>query len=259
VSQVSGVKIADARRLLVERVAASPYFNRSARLRDLLHYLTERVLEDESCEIREHEVGHKLFGRALDYDTMADNIVRVHASMLRKRLEQYFAAEGIDEPWVIEIPKGNYAPVFHSRPSAISLPAIAPPEITIPEPSLPSRPSRLGLWLLAATAAFFACTTLWLLLHPAAPKSETPNRPAVRQFWSSVFSPDRPTDVVLDDAAVALYQELTGKPIALSEYFDRSYLRSLGASGGLTAEAASTLALRRQSSFSSASFYWKLT
>ena len=115
--QVNGVKIADARRLLVERVSASSYFNRSARLRDLLHYLTERVLEDESCEIREHEVGHKVFGRALDYDTTADNIVRVHASMLRKRLEQFFATEGIDEAWLIEIPQGNYAPVFTSAPS----------------------------------------------------------------------------------------------------------------------------------------------
>src|ERR1700733_11695152 len=102
-SQANGVRIADERRLLVERVSASSYFNRSARLRDLLHYLTERVLEDESCDIREHEVGYKVFGRPLDYDTAADNIVRVHASMLRKRLEQFFLAEGGDEPWVIEI------------------------------------------------------------------------------------------------------------------------------------------------------------
>ena len=86
-SQGNGVNAADARRLLVKRVSDSPYFNRSARLRDLLQYLTGRVLEDEGCEIREHEVGHKVFGRSPDYDSTADNIVRVHASMLRKRLE----------------------------------------------------------------------------------------------------------------------------------------------------------------------------
>jgi hypothetical protein len=67
--------------------------NRSARLRDLLVYLTTRVLEDEVFEIHEQEVGHKVFGRPANYDTGSDNIVRVHAAMLRKRLEQYFAEE----------------------------------------------------------------------------------------------------------------------------------------------------------------------
>jgi hypothetical protein len=102
-----GIGIAEERRLLVERVATSSYFNRSARLKDLLHYLADRVLEDEVEDIREHEVGHRVFGRPPEYDTTADNIVRVHASMLRKRLEQYFAAEGAAENLIIEIPKGN--------------------------------------------------------------------------------------------------------------------------------------------------------
>src|SRR5579884_711165 len=107
-SQGSGTRVAENRRLLVERVAASSYFNRSARLRDLLMYLTERVLEDEAVEIHEQEVGANVFGRAATYDTAADNIVRVHASMLRKRLDQYFAAEGAEEETILEIPKGNY-------------------------------------------------------------------------------------------------------------------------------------------------------
>jgi len=90
-SQGPQVRVSEDRRLLVERLAASTYFNKSARLRDLLVYLTERVLEDEAVEIHEQEVGHRVFGRARDYDTAADNIVRVHASMLRKRLDQYLS------------------------------------------------------------------------------------------------------------------------------------------------------------------------
>ena len=119
-SQGSGTSVADSRRLLVERLAGSSYLNRSARLRDLLMYLTERVLEGEAIEIHEQEVGANVFGRPADYDTAADNIVRVHASVLRKRLEQYFAAEGAGEETTLEIPKGNYALVFHlrSRPPA---------------------------------------------------------------------------------------------------------------------------------------------
>jgi hypothetical protein len=287
-AQGNGIRIADARRSLVERVSASSYFNRSARLRDLLHYLTERVLEDESCEIREHEVGHKVFGRPSDYDTAADNIVRVHASMLRKRLEQFFAAEGSEEPWVIEIPKGNYAPVFHARQKAPPEPATpepATPEPTTPEFAPPNAPvveapvagvpvrrdpveeraSAWLLWTLASAAILFAGLALWLLARGSPSTREAAARPAVQQFWSHIFSANRPTDIVLDDAAVALYQELTGKPILLSEYFDRSYLRGLpGAAAdsrelNLDPQAASTMVLRRQSSFSSSSFYWKLT
>jgi hypothetical protein len=235
--------------LLVERVSASSYLNRSARLRDLLHYLTGRVLEEEGCEIREHEVGHKVFGRPPDYDSTADNIVRVHASMLRKRLEQYFATEGAEEAWIIEIPKGNYAPVFRERASA---PVEVAPElpVDVPAPELQHHESRWLVWLLAGLAFLFACSTFWLM----ASRKPVESRPAVERFWSQVFSPDRPTDVVLDDSAVALYQEFTGKSVSLSEYFDRSYLRGLD-----DPEMFATLVLRRQSSFANSSFFWKLT
>src|SRR5215469_12021273 len=114
----SGVKVANSaefRKLLVERVSSSPQLNRSARLRDMLIYVSSRVLDEEAGEIHEQEVGHKVFGRPANYDTSSDNIVRVHASMLRKRLEQYFAEDGANEPVIVEVPRGNYAPVFRDR------------------------------------------------------------------------------------------------------------------------------------------------
>jgi len=261
-SQGNGTRIADARRLLVERVAASSYLNRSARLRDLLHYLAERVLDEDAGEIREHEVGQKVFGRPRDYDTTADNIVRVHASMLRKRLEQYFATEGLDEPVVIEIPKGNYAPVFHERSKTAPLDPS--------EPATPVAPASPPLWkrvsplkIAVGLAVLFACSTLFLLTkRPMAAGIAAAKRPSVQLFWSRIFVPGRTTDIVLDDSSVALFEELQGRSISLSEYFDRSYLRTLpGAKGDaeMDAETASTLMLRRQASYSGVSFAWKLT
>jgi hypothetical protein len=73
----------------------------------------------------------------------------------------------------------------------------------------------------------------------------------VRGFWGEVFRPNQATDVVLDDATLSLYQELTGRTVSLSQYFDRSYLRD-------AAPAENTLALRRQSSFADVTFLWKL-
>lgn len=247
-SQGHSVKVVDARRLLVERVAASRYVNRSARLRDLLVYLSDRVLDDDAGEIHEQEVGHKVFGRPLNYDTGSDNIVRVHASMLRKRLEQYFAAEGAGEPLILEIPKGNYAPLFREREEAA--PAVAAP---IPEPEVETvaRPDR-RLWVLGTLAAVFACSTAYLLIQRAAPVAADASRPTVRLFWSQIFKSGRPTDVVLDDAGVGLYQELTGRSLSLNEYFDRSYLRGIS-------DSDSAIALRRQASYASISFFSKLS
>jgi hypothetical protein len=74
--------------------------------------------------------------------------------------------------------------------------------------------------------------------------------PNLRLFWSRIFQPNRQTDIVLDDAAIGLYQELTGRSVNLSNYYDRTYLRSL--------EAGAAIAVRRQSSYAGASFLWKL-
>ncbi len=113
--KVDSTKTDASQKLLVDRVAASRYINKSARLRDLLLYLCDRVFEGLAEEIHEQEIGHKVFGRPPDYDTSSDNIVRVHVSMLRKRLEQYFGSEGAHEPVILEIPRGNYTPVFRER------------------------------------------------------------------------------------------------------------------------------------------------
>src|SRR5207248_2939872 len=122
--------------------------------------------------------------------------VRVHASMLRKRLEQYFADEGAHESVIIEIPKGNYAPVFRERGEVALPPSIPVPEIPIVTPSGGDR----RLWALGLLASIFACSTAFLLLRGgSAPGVDDARRPNVTLFWSQVFHTNRPTDIVLDD------------------------------------------------------------
>jgi hypothetical protein len=75
--------------------------------------------------------------------------------------------------------------------------------------------------------------------------------PTVRQFWSQIFPPGRPTDIVLDDAAVGLFQELKGRSLTLSDYFDRGYLRNLS-------QTDSSIVLRRHASVASTSFLWRI-
>ena len=259
---LKAVERSKVQRQLVERVAACRYISKSARLRDLLLYLCNRVLDDEVDEIHEPEVGTKVFGRAPDYDTTIDNIVRVHASQLRKRLDQYFSAEGREEEWIIEIPKGNYAPVFRLRSPDEAIP-VAPQPVFAP----PGFEWFAGwkIRVLAALAVVFAGSTLYLLLERRAAGNPAggslQGKPSARLFWSQVFKPGQATDIVLDDAAVALYQELAGRPVSLSEYFDRSYLRKLGeplANAKLDAKQTEALVTRRLSSYASSHLLWRL-
>jgi hypothetical protein len=248
----------DSRRLLVQRVAASRVFSKSARLRDLLVYLCNRVLEGGVDQIHEQEVGHHLFGRPPDYDTTVDNIVRVHASQLRKRLAEFFANEGANEPLVIEIPKGNYAPAFRERTVEQ---AMAP---AVPAPSRWSAP----LWLVAglgAVAVLFASSTAWLLIRPRGPapgaSTNPATSPALHLLWSQVIRADRPTDIVIDDASIGLYQDLTKRRIPLSDYFDRTYLLKLSetaAAGGVDRQTAASVMTRRHASNAAVAPLWKL-
>jgi hypothetical protein len=245
----------------VDRVAASRYIGKSVRLRDLLVYLCKRVLDESAGEIHEQEVGHQVFGRPMEYDTSVDNTVRVHASQLRKRLEQYFAGEGCDEAWIIEIPKGNYAPLFRER---AVLEVVSPELLPDVEPAR-ERQTDWRLWVLAGLAAVLAASTIFLLVKARSDRSaiagDFVEKPSVRLFWSQLFKSGQPTDMVLDDATIGLFQEMTGKTVGLSEYFDRSYLRRLdeqAAAAKLDPKQASALVLRRQSSYASTHFLWRL-
>jgi len=103
---------------LVERLAASVELRRAARLRAFLIYVSDRTLHHGGSGLHEQEIGAAVFGRPAGYDTGIDNIVRVNATELRKRLEHYFADEGAGESVVLEIQRGSYATVFSRRSPA---------------------------------------------------------------------------------------------------------------------------------------------
>jgi hypothetical protein len=249
--------VKEQRKQLVQQVASSPYFAKSARLREMLLYVCDRVLDHEVAEIHEQEVGRRVFGRPPDYDTAADNTVRVHASMLRKRVEQYFANEGLGEPVVIEIPRGNYAPVFRIRNTKlIAAEQPNPDRPTLPPVAEPaSSKADWQHWIPTGLAAVL--TVIALILFSAGRRQSSPapfaSAPTVRQFWSSVFQADRATDVVIGDATLALFEERTARTFALSEYFDRSYINAAasdrGLAGKLDPDTTKLLLLKRQTNY----------
>src|SRR5580693_8820417 len=105
---------ADARWQLIERITASPAFQKSARLRDLLCFMAERSIHGQLQDLTEHQIGSTVFGKAKDYSVVEDSSVRVHVRQLRLKLHEYFDGEGRGETSVVEIPKGAYTTLFRN-------------------------------------------------------------------------------------------------------------------------------------------------
>src|SRR5262249_46475113 len=58
-------------------------------------------------------LGVELFGRAVDYETATDAIVRVRANDVRRRLTQYYSGHRSNVSVKIDLVAGGYVPEFH--------------------------------------------------------------------------------------------------------------------------------------------------
>src|SRR5690242_1125307 len=78
----------------LEQILASSAFRNSKRYAAVLRYVIERTLEGNTDRLKERTIGVDVFGRAADYDTAADHVVRSAMAEVRKRLAQYYQDEG---------------------------------------------------------------------------------------------------------------------------------------------------------------------
>jgi len=85
------------------------------RLLQLLEFVVESYLRGDASHLKETTIGVEVFGRTPDYDPKVDTIVRSQAWRLRAKLRKYYSSEGANDPLLIEIPTGQYAPSFHAR------------------------------------------------------------------------------------------------------------------------------------------------
>jgi hypothetical protein len=245
---------------LVERIARSAELRRAARLRAFLVYVCEQTLSRGASVIHEQEIGTAVFERSPGYDTSIDNIVRVNATELRKRLEHYFAEEGAAEEVVVEIQRGSYTPIFRRRtlsqpspeesaePAEVQMQPVMPAAeitpsalVTLPNTAddgvrsaaAPLPPAgdrdlagtrRLNLWKIAATILLLGCSWLGWQVHLLTLKVEPwKQESALRTFWGDFFASGTGTDIVLADTSFALAEDMMQRPVSLTDYLDYKY------------------------------------
>jgi len=224
----------------LERVLASTQFKRAARLREFLLYVGRESVFNASTEIHEQEIGSFVFGRPESYDTSQDNIVRVNASELRKRLDNYFSSEGLEDRILITIPRGSYIPDFHRRSSAESSSSIdtesfpvevrTPPDTALSQtistdiPEFASRHTmRIFPWIMLCIA-LIACGLLVRQNHSLRDQlSVWKTQPTLKLFWSNFFDNEVETDVVVADASFAFAQDVSHQSITLDSYLNQDY------------------------------------
>lgn len=101
---------------LLERILNSRHFVHSLKKKKFLSLICDYYLNGRAEELNEFRIGCEVFDRDASYNPAEDPCVRVSAHEVRRKLAAYFAGEGADEPYVLDIPLGSYRPVFSRRP-----------------------------------------------------------------------------------------------------------------------------------------------
>lgn len=96
----------------VHDIVASSTFRSSKQCQLLLRYIVEKSLAHQDDLLRERVIGATVFGRAPDYDTGNDPVVRARVAEVRKRLAQYNLDHRNDAVIKISIPSGSYKAIF---------------------------------------------------------------------------------------------------------------------------------------------------
>jgi hypothetical protein len=181
----------------LEKLLATSLFSSSKRYPSFLRFVVARVLAGQTDQLKERILGVEIFGRAADYDTNTDPIVRVTAAEIRKRIEQYYQDPKHSQEIRLFLPSGSYAPQFSWPGHPAGLPATSLELPSIPSDTtvvrrastVPTAPrskrifvaGRKPLYVLALLALGIASTVLWYASRP----------PALKQFWEPfVTSPE---------------------------------------------------------------------
>ena len=203
----------------IDRLVASRTLHGSESLCRLLKYLAQYAMDHPGTPLKEYQIATEVFGRRADFDPQSDSTIRVQAGRLRAKVAEYYAAEGENDPVVVELPKGSYLLNFRYR-----IPATKSAEVSgaalEPTPTK-TRSTSIAVVTLAALLAAALITILILLSHrsPAgsASASTMEQVPAdFQQFWKPFLSSPEEPWVVFSNA------EFVGRPETGMRYYNKA-------------------------------------
>ncbi len=175
----------------------------------MLRYLARHAVDHPGAPIKEFQIATEVLGRSADFDPQLDSMVRVQAGRLRSKLAEYYNSDGLEDPIVVELPKGTYLLSFHHRNSTPAKPSPGNLNGASKTEALQKNPERrLGTEVISLSIFLAAAITVivWLLATRNSPpvslaSQAEPVPAAFRVFWKGFTSgPDEPW-VVFSNAA----------------------------------------------------------
>jgi hypothetical protein len=203
----------------IAKLVVSHSLHGSESLCKLLRYLAKQAIEHPGVQVKEYQIATEVLGRQKDFDPQLDSMVRVQAGRLRTKLTEYYSTEGASEPYVVELPKGSYAVVFHER-SRQSQPNGNAAETR--EFASRAREYRGNHWLvpMLSAALFVAAAVIgWLVLGrkgagPVVSASASAAAVPYRTFWNGFATVQEEPWVIFSNAA------FVGRPDTGMRYYD---------------------------------------
>jgi hypothetical protein len=168
---------------LAAGLRARQALGRSDSLNRLFDYLADCAAA--GARPKEFEVAAAVFGRDSGFDGAQDASVRVAVHRLRRKLDDFYAGPGLDEPMRLSIPRGEYRMIAEPSPAA---PPVATP---------PRQWRRLAL---AAGALLLALNlAAWAAFWMTHGSDRGLRQVRASAPWAALRQSDAPTLLVLGD------------------------------------------------------------
>ncbi|MBL8177015.1 MAG: hypothetical protein JNK48_20240 [Bryobacterales bacterium] len=152
----------EQKREALDAVLASRTFERSPQLKAFLRFVCEREMEGAAETLSEYVIGVDVLGRPDGYSPTEDAIVRNRAFALRRKLDEYYLHENAGARVRIEIPRGQYAPIFVAVEAEAGEEAEGP-DVPVKEKAGPWR----GGLAIAFMAGLAVASLVWWIGRPA--------------------------------------------------------------------------------------------
>jgi len=198
------------------RIQQSKEFRSTRRCYEFLSYVVERALNGQAETLKERVIGMELFGRPVSYEPSEDATVRVKAGQVRKRLHDFYATEGAQNPVRIELPSGSYVPLFRYREQATAAPepmlvaeamAVMEQTDTVQPHAVLRRRWMVPIGASIALLVLAVCIAFFRLNHAAPDLAD--------KFWAPMVNSGNP--VWLCASTVPVYTQRQDPPASLDD------------------------------------------
>lgn len=207
----------------IEKIANSSLLHGSESLCKLLRYLARNAVDHPGAHPKEYQIATEVFGRSSGFDPQMDSTVRVQVGRLRQKLHEYYTTEGVDDPILVDLPKGSYALGLQPRDPAPAKKDPAPVRNEVESAAVAARtpfPSQRN-WTIAVTVLSLLLAGAIAVIvgqrvtgNKPAEAAENYSPPALRLFWKGFLAGPEEPWVVFSNAS------FVGRPETGMRYLD---------------------------------------